>query len=110
MIYQRAALTPAAQEDTILHVVAHISSCCSATDDPNEFAEEIKLFINPIEGKPEAVMIVGELEGHEPNASYLDITISGYDDPERNKLAKVREPVDLTPAQLQDHLIRKAGR
>lgn len=106
MRYARKALTPTAQDETVWHVVEHISSCCSETDDPAEFAGEVIVKFVPVQGEPEAVMVVGELHGHSPTAYYFGEEVT---EPERNKPAKVREPVDLTPAQLQDHLERKAA-
>jgi hypothetical protein len=105
MRYARKSVSPSVRDEVVMHVAQHISSCCSATDDGDEFAGQVDIVFEGIENEPEAVMVVGTLVGHEPRAKYFD---TPYVSNPSNKAAKIAPPVDLTPAQLQEHLLRKA--
>lgn len=100
---------PGQLPETRDHVRQHISACCSATDDPNEFAIEVAI-TERIEG--EGVMVFGELVGHEAKADYLEPGYEPFEDAlfHFGRPSTVADPVDLTPEQLEIHLAEKAAR
>lgn len=105
MKYQRKSFIEESQEATIDHVISHISSCCSPTDDPAEFAGEIQISVEVLEDGSRVV--TGVLEGHEPYAAYLGF--AEYPNVPRNQSSIVGRETDLTPAELQKHLKQKFG-
>lgn len=105
MIYQRKSFLQESQEDTIAHVLAHISSCCSPTDDPDEFKDHIQIEVTVNEDGSRTIL--GNLPGHEPRAAYLGFVRNS--NVPGNKSSRVAGPVDLTPEELQEHLKKKFG-
>lgn len=84
------------------HVVKHISAIASPSDDPDQFAPEVDVTFS--ENEDGSTRVYGELD-REPACDYsLPDDFQLPDESEYQKGFGVRE---MTPEELQEHLIRK---
>lgn len=100
--YHRNNYIPEQLESTIAHVRSHISSCCSPTDDPNEFFEDVLIEVSANEDGSRRVF--GLLD-REPVADYS--IPDDYVAPEENEYQLGFGERFMTPEELQNHLIQK---
>lgn len=71
LTYERST-NYAGVEDTKAHIVAHLSSLASATDDPDEYADRVEITAKE---SASGVLLVGELDGDDIQirAAYLSL-------------------------------------
>lgn len=94
--------------DTGLHVRGTLSMMASATEDPDEFAEEVTISTRPsrrggywLHGLLDRPMVADYLDTEVPKSEY---TIT------RGKAATVHEPVDLSAEEFNRHMEEKRAR
>lgn len=105
MIYMRKSYNKDSLDTTIQHVREHISACCSPSDDPAEYADQVIITTQeyPDDG---SIMVTGDLKNHGPKADYFSKL---YAPVLAGPSSTVHEPVDFDADQLADHLARKSG-
>ncbi|AKJ71825.1 hypothetical protein TIN4_28 [Tsukamurella phage TIN4] len=104
IVYHRNNYNRESLQETTDHVVAHISSVASVTDDPAEFADFVN--ISYTENEDGSTRVYGELQ-QEPACDYT--LPDDYVKPSEDQYQQGFGERNMTPEELQEHLLKKAG-
>ena len=105
IVYHRNSYSPEAVAATTQHVVQHISAIASPADDPEEFADEVTIQYSLNEDG--STRVYGELD-RDPAVDYSlpeDFVPAREDQYQRGFGER-----NMTPEELQEHLIEKENR
>lgn len=102
--YHRTSFTEEDYDRTREHVCQHISSIASATDDPNEFENQVQIQTSTNEDG--STRIYGQLD-REPTCDYS--LPEEFEYPQEDEYQKGFGERNMTPEELQEHMLRKAG-
>lgn len=102
IVYHRNSYNKASLQATVNHVASHISAIASPDDDPALYYNEVQISFS--ENEDGSTRVYGELD-REPACDYsLPDDFQLPDESEYQKGFGVRE---MTPEELQEHLIKK---
>ncbi|AKJ71718.1 hypothetical protein TIN2_28 [Tsukamurella phage TIN2] len=103
--YHRNNYDPSVLQATTDHVIAHISSVASPTDSPDEFADFVQIKYS--QNEDGSTRVYGELN-QEPCCDYS--LPDDYVKPPESQYQQGFGERNMTPEELQEHLIEKASR
>lgn len=104
IIYHRNNHKSDQLETTVDHVRQHISAIASPQDDPDAYYDEVEITLS--EAEDGSTRVYGQLD-REPSFDYS--LPEDYVPPPADEYQRGFGERNMTPEELQEHLLRKAG-